>query len=468
MSDRDTFLRAIIAAPDDDGPRLVYADWLEEHGDTARAEFIRVQIALANADADDPARDDLIVREATLLRDHQRTWSRELPVWARIGCWFSRGFPERVRVEAIHWATKADELLAAAPVCEASFTRWTGIESTLAECESLARLRHLELRDPSVGGPEVVAGLRALLVSPHLTELRGLAMPHLGLDPGAVVGVLSALAAHNLGLLDLSVNPIMTVGAMNLVALPVLGRLRELDLTRCGLNDRSVAYLPNARFAGQLHSLKLDSNPIEANGARALAAFDLFAGVRVLSLNELPIGPDGVAAVVGCRRLANVRELQLRRTGGSDPGARAIASAGQLTELRILGLSNNGITGDGVRYLVAASHLARLVELDLSRNPIRGDGVIALAGARGLAPRRLNLQGCEIGKVGITALAESPVLSQVRALGLSGNAIGDAGADAILDSPYLSRLRWMSLGQTETSAAVHRRFRERFPDAHFV
>ena len=41
------FLEAILAQPDDDTPRLVYADWLEEQGDSARAEFIRVQIERA-------------------------------------------------------------------------------------------------------------------------------------------------------------------------------------------------------------------------------------------------------------------------------------------------------------------------------------------------------------------------------------------------------------------------------------
>jgi uncharacterized protein (TIGR02996 family) len=42
------FLRAIIAQPDADLPRLVYADWLDETGDGERAELIRVQIELAN------------------------------------------------------------------------------------------------------------------------------------------------------------------------------------------------------------------------------------------------------------------------------------------------------------------------------------------------------------------------------------------------------------------------------------
>src|SRR5215468_4094431 len=37
---------AILANPLDDTPRLVYADWLQEHGEEERAEFIRVQIEL--------------------------------------------------------------------------------------------------------------------------------------------------------------------------------------------------------------------------------------------------------------------------------------------------------------------------------------------------------------------------------------------------------------------------------------
>ncbi len=40
-------LRAILHEPDSDELRLVYADWLEEHGPPARAEFIRCQIELA-------------------------------------------------------------------------------------------------------------------------------------------------------------------------------------------------------------------------------------------------------------------------------------------------------------------------------------------------------------------------------------------------------------------------------------
>ena len=46
MSPAAPFLAAIREAPEDDAPRLIYADWLDEHGEPERAEFIRVQCKL--------------------------------------------------------------------------------------------------------------------------------------------------------------------------------------------------------------------------------------------------------------------------------------------------------------------------------------------------------------------------------------------------------------------------------------
>ena len=46
--DRVAFLLSIAATPDDDTPRLVFADWLEEYGgDPAQAKYIRRAIAWA-------------------------------------------------------------------------------------------------------------------------------------------------------------------------------------------------------------------------------------------------------------------------------------------------------------------------------------------------------------------------------------------------------------------------------------
>lgn len=47
LSEHEAFLRAIFDAPDDDTPRLVYADFLEENGEAERGELVRVQCRLA-------------------------------------------------------------------------------------------------------------------------------------------------------------------------------------------------------------------------------------------------------------------------------------------------------------------------------------------------------------------------------------------------------------------------------------
>lgn len=47
MMEHEALLAAVLTNPDDDAPRLVYADWLQEHGQPERAEFIRVQIEKA-------------------------------------------------------------------------------------------------------------------------------------------------------------------------------------------------------------------------------------------------------------------------------------------------------------------------------------------------------------------------------------------------------------------------------------
>lgn len=53
MNDRDAFIAAIIADPTNDMPRLVFADWLDEHDEPERAEFIRAQFYELKRDESD-------------------------------------------------------------------------------------------------------------------------------------------------------------------------------------------------------------------------------------------------------------------------------------------------------------------------------------------------------------------------------------------------------------------------------
>jgi uncharacterized protein (TIGR02996 family) len=70
MLDREPLLKAIFAEPNDDLPRLVFADYLEEQDEAEWAELIRVQCELARREPGGPDRDRrkrLLARERELI-----------------------------------------------------------------------------------------------------------------------------------------------------------------------------------------------------------------------------------------------------------------------------------------------------------------------------------------------------------------------------------------------------------------
>src|SRR5215469_3647811 len=71
------FFRDIKEHPDDDTPRLIFADWLQEHGDAAaaaRGEFLRLQVLRHRLSLDDPNYGLLKRREGELFTEHRWTW----------------------------------------------------------------------------------------------------------------------------------------------------------------------------------------------------------------------------------------------------------------------------------------------------------------------------------------------------------------------------------------------------------
>ena len=74
MTHDEGFLQAILEAPEDDTPRLIYADWLEDQGDP-RGEFIRLQAQLARMSEDDPRRPALEERERRLFAEQAPRWA---------------------------------------------------------------------------------------------------------------------------------------------------------------------------------------------------------------------------------------------------------------------------------------------------------------------------------------------------------------------------------------------------------
>src|SRR5262249_19683904 len=115
MSDGALLLEAIRRRPDDDLVRLVYADWLDDNGDPARAEFIRVQIEAERQPAWSAECRRAKARADELLGEHHPRWtegygevlSRDAhmrvaanPSRGGPGVWFGRGFVEEVCLRA--------------------------------------------------------------------------------------------------------------------------------------------------------------------------------------------------------------------------------------------------------------------------------------------------------------------------------------------------------------------------------
>jgi uncharacterized protein (TIGR02996 family)/excisionase family DNA binding protein len=127
-------LQTILETPSDDVPRLVYADWLDEHGQSPRADFIRTQIRLARSpDCGHGFPDETCERcawlktEDDLLTQHGNAWLASLSGegwrWCRypqftgqrLAC-FRRGFVSFVLLSTDEFIHNARQLVRAHPL----------------------------------------------------------------------------------------------------------------------------------------------------------------------------------------------------------------------------------------------------------------------------------------------------------------------------------------------------------------
>ena len=215
MTHVDELLSAVLASPDDDLPRLVYADTLEEAGDVARAEFIRVQIELAR----DPGRVELKAREAALLAVHRRAWlsplrkpGEALENRATHGQ-FRRGFVEIVWTPAVWFLTRAKRLFERTPCRELRVTRADESEFTaLLRNRYLTQLRTLDLSDRKIGD----AGATDIVACQRLAHLRGIRLRACNLTDTGACRIAYARFDWPLEELDVSLNGLSPLGLLSL------------------------------------------------------------------------------------------------------------------------------------------------------------------------------------------------------------------------------------------------------------
>jgi uncharacterized protein (TIGR02996 family) len=239
-------LAAIITHPDEDTPRLIYADWLQENGDEDRAEFIRLNCKLLRKwkmNVRDPKDPDCVRMEA-LERQHGEAWLRRMPKLPGVRWWcFWRGFPSIQVSDCTTVLKHAKKIWAAAPVERVDINDLAGAKA-LAKSPYFGRVRVLGLNWVGRSG---LPALRELLGSPKLTNLRNLVAFSCGLgDAGAkVVAESPQLSGLEVAFLDC--NEIGDEGAKAIAKSPYLKSLTNLDISRNYFGNR-VAKTLRKRF----------------------------------------------------------------------------------------------------------------------------------------------------------------------------------------------------------------------------
>jgi uncharacterized protein (TIGR02996 family) len=261
------FLEEIRDQPEQDAPRLVLADWLEEQGDP-RGTLLRVQCWLASEPADHPARPAWEAQERDLLRQHRAGWVGLL-IELGAGCLLERGLLQlygnlrrlvsgrrnRCPLDCFDWL----ETLSPEPATEKVLKR-------LADWPPLGQVVHLHLRNQEV--PE--AGMAALLASPFLGRLQTLDLRSSGLSPELACALARASSLNRLRILDLSYNRIGDTGMQALASAPQLASLRVLKLNQNRISDAGVEALVRSPYLGQLTMLNLYANGFSAEAGVAL------------------------------------------------------------------------------------------------------------------------------------------------------------------------------------------------------
>jgi uncharacterized protein (TIGR02996 family) len=341
MSDREAFLRTILENPDDDLPRLVFADWLQENGDEDRADFIRIQCELAQTPKSDPRRKELESRSQAYLRLHQVQWQSDLPYWEGVR-WetFERGFVASVRVDSPQaFFLHAKEIIEYAPIQHLSFHRFYAEHAKqLANVPPLKQIRSLDLEDGNRIGN---LGLEALAESPYLPNLRSLKLGGNGLGPASVRALAHSKTIDKLMLLDLHRNDLFDDGAEALATSEQMKSLENLRLGYTQLTDAGVSSIANSPYLNQLWFLYLSTNFIQSEGAISIARSPYLRDLEELYLDYNQIGNEGAIALANSRMLANLEVLYLRRNGIGDKGGHALASSPYLQEIKEISLGEN-------------------------------------------------------------------------------------------------------------------------------
>jgi uncharacterized protein (TIGR02996 family) len=467
VNDELALLAAIRENPDEDTPRLMYADWLDEHGRGKRAAFIRNDVERYRCEhADTPAAAlgaflesvgsfgaawlDWSARDPELNRFNKLAArpgpvagrptpkSEHLPKTRSVKFEkIERGFHSSVNVSnPDEFFKNADTIFRAAPVTGIQFQRLDAEQArSFVAGGHLARVRHLGL----MGGvePEAVrvfgdhpdaAGVRSLLV-----ELYDGALGRL--NAVAACANWTGVAHLEFEGCDFGDGPPQPAAA--LIRRPQFRRLRSIRASGAYLGDPFCRAVATAGLT-ELRHLKLSGNMIEEPGAGALASSKSLPNLRYLDLDNNTPGPEAASALVVTPKLPRLTALTLEQ--GLD--AKELAKPSRGPSLRGLFLNFAPLSTRAVGALAASPALHGLWYLELWRCGLNDEAVAALV--RRAQFRQLTVlefREHELSDRAAAALAQCSALASLQELRLHTRALGPTCARALARSPHLQGLK---------------------------
>ncbi len=332
MDERRALMVAMIANPDDDTPRLVFADWLQEHGDEhdrARAEFIRLQVEAARLPERDKKRKKLERAAGKLANEHHAAWLAPLTAFVHqlstdpklIGRssyfeLFERGLLRELYVESAKFLQAKyqkvfPDALAAVGLEALSF--YTSAKRVNELPASPAFRWVARMGCPTVGD----AALEAFGTSPHLAHISALEFTQVKISDSG----LKAFARTT----DTS-------------------RVRKFAITNASPLLYTKAKFTAAGILALLNSPRLPAlTVLEVSGptAEKFGTEEFLAAPNLSKLTELTLRVRvKLADVIACPHLANLRKLRLDDADLTDGDADALLTSPTFAKLTKLTLGS--------------------------------------------------------------------------------------------------------------------------------
>ena len=351
MTDGEALRRVIVAEPDDDTPRLIYADWLDENSQPDRAALIRHQIEAERAEPYSARARTARGRADELLAKHGGEWAKGVRA-KRVR--FVRGFVGHVVAGIWQFPEVAPPLFAAEPVQSVTLTPFgmdggaAGLAAVL-DVPELARVRDLELARGMDPTPEELAALAAC---PRVAGLVNLSLRGNPVPPAWLSQLLEGKALPNLTGLNLSEIPNLGPGLATAAERASHRRFKRLDASGVAFQSSPLQRLLTSPCLSRLEELIL-CPPV--GSPAALAHLDLGWVLPWDTLRKLDLGGQGLGAEA-------VREF---------------VRLPDCAHLKWLGLAANRLGSAGARVLVESPHL-NLNHLDVSDNGLDPSDLAAL------------------------------------------------------------------------------------------